>query len=248
MAGLQVLAVDDEPPALDELVYLLRADNRVADVRSASDAVSALTILDHADLDAIFLDIRMPGMDGLGLARVLGRFARPPQIVFVTAYEEAALDAFAVGAVDYLLKPLRQDRLAEAIRRVQQGRSDGDPPEEVTIAVELGGVTRFIALSDVRYVEAHGDYARLHTPTDSHLLRVAMGTLEERWASAGFVRVHRSYLVSTSHIAELRLEDGGFVVRVSVGQHSATLPVSRRHARALKDRLVGRAGRDWDPT
>ncbi len=254
--GLTVLAVDDEPPALDELAYLLRADPRVADVVTAGDAVGALRVLEGRAVDGVFLDIRMPGLDGLELARVLARFSAPPPVVFVTAYDDAAVDAFALHAADYLLKPLRADRLAEAVRRLAAaGQPEpGDPAEPAataeptgtaldgdTIPVELGGVTRFVPLADVRYAEASGDYARLHTGSGSHLVRVPMAALEERWGRSGFVRVHRSYLVSTAHIGELRVEPGGSAVVVVGG---ASLPVSRRHARELKDRLLRRARRE----
>jgi two-component system response regulator LytT len=248
---LSLLAVDDELPALDELTYLLRADSRVGGVRTASDALSALKVLEHEQVDGVFLDIRMPGLTGLELARILSRFAVPPPVVFVTAYDDAAVEAFSLRAVDYLLKPVRAARLADAVGRVAQARaaaaSSADPPaaaaaEPGTIAVELGGVTRFLQVADVRHVEAQGDYARLHTATGSHLVRVPLATLEERWAGAGFVRVHRSFLVSTGHITELRVEPGGgHSVRVGAGPSAVVLPVSRRLSRDLKDRLVHRA-------
>ncbi len=237
MTGLVVLAVDDERPALDELAFLLRADPRVAEVRTASEAGGALKQLDDNTVQVVFLDIRMPGLDGLDLARVLRRFSNPPQVVFVTAHD-AALDAFALGATDYLLKPIRQDRLGEAVRRVLQGLRQQESPVEETIAVGLGGVTRFIAVADIRFVEAHGDYARLHTSGGSHLVRVSLSALEERWAPLGFVRIHRSFLVATGHISELRVDGGGGHVRTAEGTR---LPVSRRHSRGLKDRLVRRA-------
>ncbi len=237
--SLTVLAVDDEPPALDELAYLLRADPRIGTVHTAPDPLSALRVLEAGPVDAVFLDIRMPGLDGLELARVLARFAAPPRVVFVTAYEDAAVDAFALHAVDYLLKPLRAARLAEAVRRVVEAGGTPAAPDE-TIPVELGGVTRFVPIAEVRYVEAQGDYARLHTDTGSHLVRIPMTTLEERWAPLGFVRIHRSYLVATAHVGELRVEAGGGHVVVG----GATLPVSRRHGRELRDRLVRRARRE----
>lgn len=245
---LRVLAVDDEPPALDELAYLLRADPRVANVHTASDATDALRLLRDTDVDAVFLDIRMPGLDGMELARVLRRFARPPAIVFVTAYDDAAVDAFDLGVTDYVRKPVRAERLAEAVRRVvgsrvvpahpaAQARADADP----TIPVELAGTTRMLPRSAVRWVEAQGDYARLHTTEGSHLVRVPLATLAERWADAGFVRIHRSYLVQLRLIAELRLVSSGYVVVVD----GTELPVSRRHTRDLKDRLVRAAKQDW---
>lgn len=233
---LSVLAVDDEKPALDELAYLLRADPRVGEVRTASDAAAALRVLEEHFVQAVFLDIRMPGLDGLELARVLGRFAEAPAVVFVTAHEDAAVDAFAVQAVDYLLKPLRPERLAEAVGRVlASGRREDEPDDQ--IAVELGGVTRFVSIATIQHVEAHGDYARLHTGDGSHLVRVSLATLEERWAGQGFVRTHRSHLVAVAHITELRLDAAGGHVVTTGG---AQLPVSRRHTRALKDRLVRR--------
>lgn len=247
--GLRLLAVDDEPPALDELSWLLRADPRVAQVHGAADAVSALKVLEDGAVDGVFLDIRMPGLTGLELARLLGRFAAPPPVVFVTAHDDAAVEAFSLRAVDYLLKPVRQARLAEAVGRIVAARTTAAPPaaapDDETIAVELGGVTRFLQVSDVRWVEAQGDYARLHTASGSHLVRVPLASLEERWSAAGFVRVHRSYLVSAAHISELRVEPGGgHSVRVGSGPDAAVLPVSRRLSRDLKDRLVNRARRE----
>ncbi len=252
--GLRVLAVDDELPALDELAYLLRADGRVTAVSTAADATAALRALRDGQVDVVFLDIRMPGLDGLELARVLAKFASPPLIVFVTAHDDRAVDAFDLGAVDYLLKPLRQDRLSETLRRVVTARDaqTGTPPPrgpvgEEMIPVELAGRTRMLARSAVRWVEAQGDYARLHTSTGSHLVRVPLATLEERWDAVGFVRVHRSYLVASNAISELRVEPGGgHSVRIGGGQGAVLLPVSRRLSRDLKDRLVKRARREAD--
>ncbi len=247
-AGLRVLAVDDEAPALDELAYLLRADDRVDTVDTAADSTRALRHLRDGQVDVVFLDIRMPGLDGLELARVLANFATPPLVVFVTAHDDRAVDAFDLGAVDYLLKPLREDRLAESLRRVVAARDAHQvpvtgpaPSEEEMIPVELAGRTRMLPRSAVRWVEAQGDYARLHTGEDSHLVRVPLSVLEDRWSEAGFVRIHRSYLVALRLISELRLTGTGYVVLVDDYQ----LPVSRRHTRELKDRLVRAAKAGW---
>jgi DNA-binding LytR/AlgR family response regulator len=239
---LRVLAVDDEPPALDELGYLLDADPRVESVVCAGDATMALRLL--REVDAVFLDIRMPGTDGLDIARALRRQPVPPSVVFVSAHDDRAVDAFDLGAVDYLLKPLRPERLAESLRRVVAARSypdlDRTDSEEV-IPVELAGRTTMLPRAEVRWVEAQGDYARLHTDGTSHLIRVPLSVLAERWADAGFVRIHRSYLVSLRDVRELRLTGSGYVVLT--GDHE--LPVSRRHTRELKDRLIRATKADW---
>jgi DNA-binding LytR/AlgR family response regulator len=249
-AFLRVLAVDDEPPALDELAYLLRADQRVGRLHTAGDATEALRVLRDVDIDVVFLDIRMPGLDGMELARVLGRFAKPPAIVFVTAYDDRAAEAFDLGVADYVRKPVRADRIAESIRRVLAGRLvTGHPAvlarrereDDPTIPVELAGTTRMLPRSAVRWVEAQGDYARLHTADASHLVRVSLATLAERWADAGFVRVHRSFLVQLKLITELRMTNNGYVVLIDGHE----LPVSRRHTRELKDKLVRAAKQTW---
>ena len=265
---LRVLAVEDEAPQLEELLYLLRADPRVTRAEGALGSTEALrriglAINDAPDgdsaIDAIFLDINMPGLNGLDLARLLAGFTDPPLVVFVTAHDGFAVQAFDLAAVDYVLKPVREDRLAEAVRRVaeqlsaaREGRGTATPaeiagprppeamPEKADpdhIAVELSGVTRFVSVDDILYAEAHGDYARLHTAHDTHLVRVALSTLEEQWRSRGFVRIHRSHLVALEHIEELRQDRGSMSIRVG----TAVLSVSRRHAGELRELLVRRA-------
>ncbi|HET9859430.1 MAG TPA: LytTR family DNA-binding domain-containing protein [Nocardioidaceae bacterium] len=235
---LRVLVVDDERPALDELAWLLERDHRVDSVRTTDSAAEALRVLQEEPVDAVFMDIRMPGLTGLELARVLSRFKTPPPVVFVTAYDEHAVDAFELNAVDYVLKPVRDDRLAEAVRRIVEARLTTSVPEQDDqIAVELGGVTRFVSRADVRYVEAQGDYARLHTGSGSHLVRVPLTSLEDEWRDAGFVRIHRSLLVALTHIEEVRMDSG----RCTVVVGGEELVVSRRHTRELRDLLVRRA-------
>ena len=235
---LTVLVVDDERPALDELAYLLDGDARVGTVLTSDSATEGLRILRETDVDCVFLDIQMPGLTGLELAQVLGRFRRPPPIVFVTAHEAHAVEAFDVRAVDYVLKPVRADRLAEAVRRVvDDGDRAGTPSHDGLVPVERGGVTRFLDRADITHVEAQGDYARLHVRGDSHLVRTPLSTLEEEWGSAGFVRVHRSLLVSLAHIQEVRMEAGRCTVLVG----DVELVVSRRNTRELRELLVKRA-------
>lgn len=231
---LRVLVVDDEAPARDELAYLLAEDPRVGSVRCAASAALALKLLGDEAVDVVFCDIKMPGLDGMELARVVTRFADRPQIVFVTAYDDHAVDAFELQATDYVMKPVRASRVAEAVRRVVMSGGDHVSEEDETICVELAGVTRFVRRSQVRFVEAQGDYARLHTATESHLVRTPISMLEDRWAEAGFVRIHRSTLVCLLHVDEVRTVDGRMSVRLGADE----LPVSRRHTRDLRDRLA----------
>jgi len=236
IGGLTVLLIDDERPALDELAFLLDRDPRIGEVITSDSATGALRTLQEIEVDAVFLDIQMPGLTGLDLAQVLARFRSPPPVVFVTAHDEHAVEAFDLRAVDYVLKPVREDRLAEAVRRVVEGGGRPGPSEDSQIPVERGGVTRFVARSEITHVEAHGDYARLHTGRDSYLLRVPLTRLAEDWATAGFVRIHRSMLVSLAHVREVRTDNGHCTVLVG-GQE---LAVSRRHTRELRELLTRR--------
>jgi len=220
---LRVLVVDDEQPALDELIYQLGKDERIGTIVGCDSAPEALRVLRDTEVDVVFLDVAMPGLDGLELASVLSRFKQPPQVVFVTAHTE--------HAVDYLLKPVREDRLREAVRRVTE--VGGATPSEDSIPVELGGVTRFVQRSEVRYVEAQGDYARLHTASGSHLVRLPLTSLEQRWAEHGFLRIHRSLLIALHHVDEVRVEDGRCTVLVD----GTVLQASRRHAPELRELL-----------
>ena len=268
-----MLAVDDEAPALDEISFLLRGDPRVGTVLTAGDAAGALRILQpnspNPIPDAVLLDIAMPGWDGVDLARVLAALPRPPAVAFLSAHDDRAVEAYEIGALDYLLKPVRAARLAEAVtrfcaardlalgsgRRRRAGGHAGTgrrlprrrpvaptPDAEAMIAVDLAGSTRFVPRAAVCWAEAQGDYARLHIAGGgSHLIRTPLAVLQAEWGPAGFIRVHRGYLVALNRIVELRSVDGGYRIRVSGQPVVADLPVSRRHLRVLKQRLL--AGR-----
>jgi DNA-binding LytR/AlgR family response regulator len=276
---LVVLAVDDEAPALDEISFLLRGDPRVGTVLTAGDAAGALKILQpnspNPIPDAVLLDIAMPGWDGVDLARVLAALPRPPAVAFLSAHDDRAVEAYEIGALDYLLKPVRAGRLAEAVTRfcaardatadhdrrqpapaqpaavqpaparpaaVQQAAAPPAPDAEAMIAVDLAGTTRFLPRAAVCWAEAQGDYARLHIAGGgSHLIRTPLAVLQAEWGPAGFIRVHRGYLVALNRIVELRSIDGAYRISVSGQPVVADLPVSRRHLRVLKQRLL--AGR-----
>jgi DNA-binding LytR/AlgR family response regulator len=259
--GLRVLVVDDEAPARADLEFLLQDHPSVSIVDVAADATEALRRLQADHYDGVFLDIRMPGLDGLELGRVLRRFSDPPVVIFVTAYESHAVEAFEARARGYLLKPVSSDRLADAValisdaRRLREASSIGTGAANTTdatdaafgeapsagndlptVPVESGGRTSMVERSDVCWIEANGDYVRLHTVQgSSHLVRLPLALFEERWADHGFVRIHRSHLVALRHVAEVRTgAAGGAIVRVD-GQD---LTVSRRHTAELKHRLL----------
>ncbi|WP_243852780.1 LytR/AlgR family response regulator transcription factor [Saccharomonospora amisosensis] len=246
--------------------HCLESNPHVGRVIPAVDASEALRFLGSEDaeisarkssgmapVDAVFADISMPGLSGMEMSRVFASLNPAPVLVFVTGYASEAVEAFDLGAVDYVLKPARQERIDKALSRVLEKLKSTPAPDpsaavdqtrtdDEVIPVELGGTTKLIPRSSVRWVEAQGDYARLFTNEGSHLVRIPLAQLEERWEKAGFVRIHRSFLVALPLITELRMGQGGY--QVVIGNEEKVLPVSRRHTRELKDRLVGtsRAG------
>jgi len=231
---ITVLVADDELPAVEELAYLLGQDPRIGTIHRASGGAGALAVLSTETVDAVFLDIHMPGLSGLELAQAINRSASPPVVVFVTADDELALEAFDLAAVDYLLKPVRPERLAKTVGRVAELVATPAAAAAVElITVDQGGVSRVIRLDEVRFVQAQGDYARLHTAEASYLVRVPLADLERRWSGSGFLRIHRSYLVCMPFVTALKLSSAKPTVSVS----NADLPVSRRHLPALRERL-----------
>jgi DNA-binding LytR/AlgR family response regulator len=262
---LVVLAVDDEKDGMDLLYERLNSNPHVRKIIKAFDATGALRMLSGDDdelaarrqaglpiVDAVFSDLKMPGLTGMELAKVLDGFKPAPVLIFVTGHGdgENAVEAFELGAVDFIPKPCDQKRIDKAIQRVlSKLRGDGltgevpipvEPDSDEVIPVELAGNTKLIPRSAVRWVEAQGDYARLFTSDGSHLVRIPLAQLEERWEKAGFVRIHRSYLVPVNLITELQLGGNGY--HVIIGSNERKLPVSRRHTRELKDRITRRGG------
>jgi DNA-binding LytR/AlgR family response regulator len=239
---VRVLAVDDELPALADLVRMLQASPVVERVDSAASAAEALVALgDGETIDAVFLDVRMPGLDGLELARVLRRFERPPAVVFVSAFDDAAVDAFELAAVDYLVKPVSRRRLDEAIERVAERGARAEPaasaPDEETLAVDAlrGGGTRLLPRSAILYLQAHGDYVRVASTEGRFLVRARLSELEQRWAGHGFARVHRGFVVNLRRAVEVRPRLNGTAVLVMVD--GAEVPIARRQVGELRRKL-----------
>jgi DNA-binding LytR/AlgR family response regulator len=250
-SGLRVLAVDDERPALEDLARLLQRAPQVSDVVLAASGDEALRRLTAQRFDALFLDVRMPGLDGLELARLLGQFAEPPAVVFVSAHEDGAVGAFQLDlhALDYLMKPVSRLRIGQALDRVVAdreatpvGRLAGaaragtlEDDEIIPVEHQRGGATRLLARSSVLYVKAEGDYVRLVADSGRFLVRGAMADVERRWLEHGFVRVHRSYLVNLRRAVEIRPELGGGATVVMTD--GSEVPVARRQVADLRRRL-----------
>jgi two-component system, LytTR family, response regulator len=248
---LTILAVDDERPQLEDLARVLRSFPAVQDVECAFDGHDALVKASGQRYDAIFLDVRMPDLDGLELGRILKRFASPPELVFVSAYDNAAVDAFELRAIDYLRKPVSRRRVEEALGRIA-GAVDaglngvaGGPErhsaqhaaesEMLAVANVRGGSTRLIARSSILYVQSYGDFVRIVTEDGRYLLRATLNEIERRWEPFSFVRVHRQYVGNLRRAVELRPLLGGTAELAFAG--GQTIPIARRHVAELGRRL-----------
>jgi two-component system response regulator AlgR len=251
-APLKLILVDDEPLARQRLRSLLlgAADPAVEIVGEAGDANAALTLLRGQPCDALLLDIRMPGKDGLQLAAAIRLLPHPPAVVFVTAHGSHALRAFELDAVDYLTKPVQRDRLKAALWRVQQRRapvaSGGAPLDESPVIVvnDRKRVLR-VPVAEVLVLKAELKYVTLRTADRHHVLDDSLSDLEQRLAAMGgdFIRIHRNALVARHAVRELarRAEpdaDEGWAVRVA--PLDEWLPVSRRQLAAVRDALAQR--------
>jgi DNA-binding LytR/AlgR family response regulator len=254
---LRVLAVDDEAPALNDLVRMLRRVETIGKVDSASSGSEALRRLNDTaeDYHGLFIDVRMPDLDGMELAQILRRFATPPAIVFVSAYEDAAVRAFELRAVDYLVKPVSKRRLAEAVERVHAVNSievhELDPAHEAAHGFPNGteeddddivpvdslaaGTTRLVGRSSILYLRANGDYVRVVTPDGRFLMRGSLSEIARRWEPLGFVRVHRQYVVNLRRATEIRPHLNGTATLIFPGDRE--VPVARREVAELRRRL-----------
>jgi len=247
--SLRVLAVDDEAPALADLGRLLEHSPSVAEVVLVNSGDAALRLLGDSEFDLVFLDVRMPGIDGLELAAVLSRFAEPPALVFVSAYEDGAVGAFEhdLHPLDYLMKPVSRARIEQALARVVRGdigdgvgrsahsRSEAPSDEIVAVENQRGGATRLVARSSILYVKAEGDYVRIHAEDGRFLVRTALSEIEGRFGEHGFVRVHRSYVVNLRRAVEIRPQLGGAATVVMAD--GSQVPVARRQVADLRRRL-----------
>jgi two-component system LytT family response regulator len=255
---IRVLVVDDEPAAREGIRHLLRADADVVVIGECATGPEAVAAIRRDEPELMFLDVQMPELDGLAVLRAVGP-ERVPAVVFVTAYDHYALQAFEVHAVDYLLKPFDDERFRQSLERgkrlVRQGRigemgqriaallrdygAPAAPPASARhierLAIRAGGRVTLLRVDEIDWIDAEGDYVRIHVGKSWHLLRETMKKLEAQLDPARFVRIHRSTIVNLERIKELQpFYRGEYVV---VLQGGATLKLSRGYRVNLEARL-----------
>lgn len=245
---LTVLLVDDEPLARAGLRVLLERDPEIAAVHEARDGLEAVASIRAARPDLVFLDVQMPEMDGFEVVRQIG-VAGMPSVVFVTAHDQYAIEAFEINAIDYLLKPVTEQRFAKALERVKlrlkSDAASGDsrqilyllenlsaPKQYVKrLAVRASGKVIFLDASEIDWIEAAENYVQVHTAHSRHLLHVTMNALEKALDPALFLRIHRSVIVNIGRIRELQpVMHGEYVVTLTNG-------VRLQSGRIYNDRL-----------
>ncbi len=237
---MRAMIVDDEAPARSELRFLLEETGRVEAILEASSAREAVERLMEGKADVMFLDISMPKTNGMQLAEALHKLKNPPAIIFVTAYSEYALDAFNVDAVDYLMKPVEADRLAQALDKVE-ARSKPQQPQSHSsverIPVVKSGRKVLVPVDQIRYIEAKDDYSCIYTDGDRFLSTISLAKLEEKLAPHGFFRVHRGYIVNLEFVEDVEVISSGILQLGINGIEGKKISVSRRRVVALKRAL-----------
>ena len=242
---MKLLVVDDEPPARQRLLAMLAGVEGWQVVGQAANGREAVEQAEALGADALLLDIAMPVMDGLEAARHLARLEPPPAVIFCTAYDEHALAAFEAAAVDYLVKPVRRERLLEALERARlrrAGAESGQLPAMPTsrrqrshLAARMRGSLRLIPIEDVHYLQAEEKYVLVHHARGEDLIEESLKSLEIEFADR-FQRIHRNCLVANEEFLELkRLPDGQ--VQAILRHGKLPLEVSRRCVPTLRDRL-----------
>ena len=248
---MKILIVDDEAPARDRLRRLLEESDQHEIVGEASDGYEALKKAAALEPDIVLLDIRMPGLNGLATAHHLSALEKPPAVVFTTAYDEYAVEAFDAQAVGYVLKPVRRERLSSALERAQKlnaatidsvADQSGIDGQRRHICARVHGELRLIPVEDVHYFQADQKYTRVCFDGGEHLIDDSIKKLEEEFAE-DFVRIHRSALVAVARLLALeKTRDGQVFVRLRDREdiEGDQLSISRRHVAEVRRRLKGR--------
>jgi two-component system, LytTR family, response regulator AlgR len=248
---LKILIVDDEPLARSRLRTLLAecTEPRVDVVGEAANAVQGMEQIQRTGCDLVLLDVHMPGVDGMALAATLRQMSAPPAVVFVTAHAEHAVRAFDLEAVDYLTKPVRRERLQQALQKVERQRSaaEGGPGPEAngagteSLIIQERGRSERVALADVLYLKAELKYITVRTAQKEHIFDGALSDLEQRYPHL-FVRVHRNALVARRAVRAVEkhndpVDGEGWTVRLDGVEER--LAVSRRQLAAVREALLG---------
>jgi two-component system LytT family response regulator len=242
-AKIKTLVVDDEPIARARMVSLLREEADIELVGECSSGVQAKTAIESTTPDLLFLDIQMPEMNGLDLARSI-QASGAPAVVFVTAYDDYAVRAFEVHALDYLLKPFSAERfraaLGHAREHVAKRRANGgSPPRDANrrnrLMIKSSGRIHFVRMADIDWCEAAGNYVRVHVNTQSYLVRDTMSHVESELDPHQFMRIHRSTIVNVDRVQEMQSSfNGEYVVLLRGGMR---LTLSRGYRDAIESRL-----------
>lgn len=235
---MRILIVDDEPLARARLAALLGQCSQVGPVDAAGDGETALAMCAERVPDLLLADINMPGMDGTALIRRLADRPHAPQVIFCTAYEHFAAQAFELGAADYLLKPVRLARLHEALERARRLRAPDDPaPTSVSLTVRMGANEHRVVLDDVFYLLAGDKYVSVHHSGGEDLTDSSLRQLEQRYAEQ-LIRLHRGCLVPRQRLLGLTAGSEGATLARLAGT-DATPHVSRRNLAAVRKLLHG---------
>ena len=241
---LRVLIVDDEPPARERLRRLLEEEGDVDIAGEAANGEQAVRLAGELHPDLVLLDVRMPGMNGLEAARHLALFESPPAVVFTTAYDAYAVEAFEAQAIGYLLKPVRAEKLAAALKRAARLAAPklaklaaGDPQRATRthVAARLGDSVRLIPLQDIYFFTADQKYTTVRHRGGTDLIEDSLRALEEEFPSQ-FVRIHRNALIGINSLAAIERDAEG-QCRVVIRDIGERLDVSRRLAGELKERF-----------
>jgi two-component system LytT family response regulator len=239
---IRTLVVDDEPIARARMVSLLREESDIELVGECSSGLQAKSAIESTTPDLLFLDIQMPEMNGLDLARTL-QSAGTPAVVFVTAYDDYAVRAFEVHALDYLLKPFSAERFRSALGHarefVAKRRANGMPPREMgrrnRLMIKSSGRIHFLRMADIDWCEAAGNYVRVHVGPQCYLVRDTMSHLESELDPQQFIRIHRSTIVNVDRVQEMQSSfNGEYVVLLRGGTR---LTLSRGYRDAIHVRL-----------
>ena len=235
---IRALVVDDEPLARRNVTVLLRGDPDIASIEECGSGVEAIEAIRSWQPDLVFLDVQMPECDGFDVIELLGADL-PRAIVFVTAYDKYALQAFEAGALDYLLKPFDDARFARALHRAKDRLAHHtllEPQTTRRLAVRSTGQLLFVNISDIDWIESANYYTCLHVGGDTHIIRRTLAELERDLGEEKFIRIHRSTIVNLERIHGLALQSGGEYEVVL--KSKVRLRLSRRYRKRLQDRIA----------